>query len=339
MKSHISNDPSTDPDRRAAEYVLSIGGTITIKESGQEREIDAVADLPNGAFELTVVNLNGIPKVSDAGLADLASVFSLTALRLLNSRISLRGHGQLKSAGPQCQITWSESNRSVAESVLALGGTIEIGTRGQPQLRPIQATVDLPAEYFQVRRISLAGVAQPLGELPGQLSWLRFPEFDRLESIDLSGIAGLDYGFLVLIHALQDLKLANAGLNDDSLTKLPKLSTLQRLVLDGNEIRGTGLKELAAQPELTDLSLNCPTLTDLFAKNLAELTQIKRLSLAGSGLSDVGIKHLGGLTNLESLDLRRTKVTAAGIAELQLALPTCQIASNFSEVAGSEAGK
>jgi hypothetical protein len=76
---------------------------------------------------------------------------------------------------------------------------------------------------------------------------------------------------------------------------------------------------------LIDLSLGCPSLTDLLAKNLAELTQVKRLSLAGSGLSDAGIKHLASLTNLEWLGLRRTKASAAGVAELQKALPKCQI--------------
>ena len=81
----------------------------------------------------------------------------------------------------------------MAESVLGLGGTIEIGIPGQEESRPIQAATDLPGDYFQVRRVSLAGVTKPLGELPGQLSLLSFPEFDRLESIDLSGIGGLDY--------------------------------------------------------------------------------------------------------------------------------------------------
>jgi len=156
---------------------------------------------------------------------------------------------------------------------------------------------------------------------------LQFAEFDRLETIDLSGITGLDYGFLVPVHGLRKLSLANAGLNDAALANLPKLPALKRLVLDGNEIRGTGLVHLSpgAPGELIDLSLGCPSLGDLFAKNLAELKQIKRLSLAGSGLSDAGIKHLAGQTNLESLDLRRTKASAAGIAELQKALPECQI--------------
>jgi Leucine-rich repeat (LRR) protein len=175
--------------------------------------------------------------------------------------------------------------------------------------------------------------------LPPQLALLQFAAFDHLASLNLSGIEWMDYGILAEIQGLQELNLTNSGLTDDILAQLPKFPLLKHLVLDGNDIRGTGLKALTAQPELIDLSLGCPTLGDLLAHNLAELKQIKRLSLAGSGLSDVGIKHLASLTNLESLDLRRTKVTAAGIAELQLALPTCRIASDFSDVAGSEAGK
>jgi Leucine-rich repeat (LRR) protein len=77
---------------------------------------------------------------------------------------------------------------------------------------------------------------------------------------------------------------------------------LERLVLDGNELRGRGLTYLRELPELTELSLGCPTLTDLAAKNLAELRRLKRLSLVGSALTDAGIKHLAVLTNLESLD-------------------------------------
>jgi hypothetical protein len=41
---------SADHDRRAAEWVLSIGGTMSIKENGRERRIGAVGDLPRGAF-------------------------------------------------------------------------------------------------------------------------------------------------------------------------------------------------------------------------------------------------------------------------------------------------
>jgi len=119
--------PFTEPDRRPAEYVLSIGRTIRITENGTERQIGAVGDLPREAFHLTDVdlshhqtvsdaglayfknckNLGGIrldnTQVSDAALADLASLPSLTVLDLTNTRISQRGHDQLKTAMPNCE--------------------------------------------------------------------------------------------------------------------------------------------------------------------------------------------------------------------------------------------
>jgi serine/threonine protein kinase/Leucine-rich repeat (LRR) protein len=263
-------------------------------------------------------------QVTDASLFWIGGQLNLTGLRISGTRISLLGYEQLKAALPKCNITWSEPNRSVAESVLALGGTVEIGFKGQPA-RPVKSAEELPRELFQVRRVSLTGVTKPLDKLPELLSQLRFNEFDRLEKLDLTGIKGLNYAFLAPIAGLEELSLANAGLNDASLGQLPKMPALKRLVLDGNDIRGTGLTALSTQPALVDLSLGCPTLTDLYAKNLAELKQLKRLSLAGSSISDAAIQHLEGLTNLEMLDLSRTKITQAGVERLRKALPACTI--------------
>jgi hypothetical protein len=47
--------------------------------------------------------------------------------------------------------------------------------------------------------------------------------------------------------------------------------------------------------------------------------------LSETQVSDAGIKHLAGLNKLDSLDLRGTRATAAGVAELQKALPKCKV--------------
>ncbi|MBM4071908.1 MAG: hypothetical protein FJ271_23725 [Planctomycetes bacterium] len=124
---------------------------------------------------------------------------------------------------------------------------------------------------------------------------------------------------------LAELSLAQVGLSDDDLARLPKLAKLRRLVLDGNPIRGQGVAGPARLPALTDLSLGCPTFSDLTAKILAGLKRIERLSLAKSGLTDAGLIHLHGLTSLKELDLSGTKVTAKGVAALRKALPKCKI--------------
>ncbi len=81
---------TANPDRRAAEYVLSIGGTISIKENGQERPIAAVGELPRDAFELTVVSLSG-PLVNDAGMTHFKDCKNLTSLNLYLTQVSDTG--------------------------------------------------------------------------------------------------------------------------------------------------------------------------------------------------------------------------------------------------------
>jgi len=48
------------------------------------------------------------------------------------------------------------------------------------------------------------------------------------------------------------------------------------------------------------------------------------LSLS-SQITDAGMVHLKGLTGLQTLYLNRTKVTDAGISDLQKSLPNCRV--------------
>ena len=58
---------------------------------------------------------------------------------------------------------------------------------------------------------------------------------------------------------------------------------------------------------------------------VAELKELERLSLMYTDIGDKGLVHLRGLTRLQELRLRGTLVTDAGVAELQKALPNCEI--------------
>ena len=49
------------------------------------------------------------------------------------------------------------------------------------------------------------------------------------------------------------------------------------------------------------------------------------LGLSGTRITDRSLEHLSGLKNLSSLFALETKVTDAGVAKLQKALPDCDI--------------
>ncbi len=65
--------------------------------------------------------------------------------------------------------------------------------------------------------------------------------------------------------------------------------------------------------------------TDSGLVHLKRFPKLKRLYLGNTQVTDAGLVNLKGLARLERLDLSGTRVTDAGVAELQKALPNCQI--------------
>ena len=55
------------------------------------------------------------------------------------------------------------------------------------------------------------------------------------------------------------------------------------------------------------------------------MTRLRSLYLTAIEITDAGLVHLKGLANLQGLTLGGTQVTVAGVAELQKALPNCEI--------------
>ena len=52
---------------------------------------------------------------------------------------------------------------------------------------------------------------------------------------------------------------------------------------------------------------------------------VKMVELMSTKITDAGLEHFKGLTELEALVLHGNKITDAGVAELQKALPNCKI--------------
>ncbi|NUQ65738.1 MAG: protein kinase [Pirellulales bacterium] len=293
---------------------------------------DAGLEHLTGLTRLTVLNLRGT-RVTDEGLPILIN-HPLVHLHLENARVSAKGFANLKAAWPGAHIDWSERNRTAAEAVLAAGGKLFVKPTGQNDERPVKAMDELPAEYFQVTRVNLVDVSKIPEGIFGKLNALNDADFDHLEVLDLSGQPIQDCRGLEGLSKLKELSLARTKVDDAGLESLKNFLELRRLVLDGCPIAGPGLKHLQDLPRLTELRLGCAALGDLGMMSLASLKKLERLSLATSNVGDEGLRHLHGLVSLQELDLDQTKVTVAGRAELQKALPKCRIGEG-SRAAGA----
>ena len=107
--------------------------------------------------------------------------------------------------------------------------------------------------------------------------------------------------------------------SDDDVTAFSLFNT---------KVTDASMKELAVFKNLETLNLALTRITGTGLKDLAGLEKLRTLEL--STATDGGLKAIATLKNLTSLKIAtipsyRAKVSDAGIAELQKALPKCKI--------------
>jgi hypothetical protein len=113
---------------------------------------------------------------------------------------------------------------------------------------------------------------------------------------------------------------------DDGLAAVERLSKLNQLYVNYDAVGDAGLARLSGLTQLECLAAHgCAAITDNGLGHLAPLTKLKSLYLSGTGVSDTSAKYLEALRCLKDLDISTTRVTAAGVNELQLALPELEI--------------
>jgi len=138
----------------------------------------------------------------------------------------------------------------------------------------------------------------------------------RVSNVDLEQLKGMSH--------LRKLDLSCTGITDDGLEYLQYLSCLRELTLTETQITDTGVAYLARLRGLTKLSLNITRISDEGLVYLADLTTLEELKVSSTYVSDAGLTHLRALANLKALTVGNY-VTDAGVAELQKALPNCEI--------------
>jgi serine/threonine protein kinase len=128
------------------------------------------------------------------------------------------------------------------------------------------------------------------------------------------------------------LSLSRTNIGDEGLRRLGILPALKLLFLSETNVTNAGVAELKRFPKLALLHLYETDVTDEGLKRLAATNrELDELSLVGCGITDAGIEDLVTLERLKLLALDRTGVTAEGVARLRLALPDCEIRSDFTE--------
>jgi len=106
-----------------------------------------------------------------------------------------------------------------------------------------------------------------------------------------------------------EVALMGTNIADRDLSVVKCFKQARMVLLNGTDVKGPGLNELAHLSRLEELDLTKSAITDEGLTHLRGIQKIKRLSLARTKVSDQGVIQLQQMNHLQELDLEDTKVT------------------------------
>ena len=326
--------PDYQYERRTAEWLLSLGGKVTVEAKGSEqRFLKSVEELPNDDFELTGVFLPhaGLPGSKGLRDEDFKRLSRLSYLTDLASQ-------NLPNITSQAYSHLSEMSTLQSIDVFGIGD-------GDNVLKHLQKS---SLRTFKGRGITDLGLN--LISRHGQVDFLYL--YVNHESANYTA-AGL--GHLSTLEELNQLALDGAGngeseISTEFLVSLSRIPNLKSLSLSSFQYQSgceAGMKQLSSLIQLT-----IHNTTDLRPELLSAITELKDLrsirfkdcSLSDRDLefcstmaleylwlidnpkiTDEGLPRLKTLTSLFERDVTGTKVTEAALLELIKSMPKCTI--------------
>jgi hypothetical protein len=237
-----AKEPAADDDRRAAERVLKLGGSVRV--NGETRDRATPADLPEEPFRLTEVRLNDNRKVTDAGLETFRGLKYLTYINVAYTSVGNAGLAHLKDV------------KTLATLMLARTNVTDDG------LTELQGLDNLTALNVSLTRVGNGG----LFHLRGHRKLTRlFLNSSRVTDAGLFHLKGH--------QNLTTLHLHQTNVTDAGLAHLKGLERLTALTLHGTEVTDAGLDQLMEFKNLTSLDLSSAEASGrrLTAANIAEL--------------------------------------------------------------------
>jgi serine/threonine protein kinase/Leucine-rich repeat (LRR) protein len=345
------------PDRKAAEWALSVGGKVTIFVNGQTRELRKGDTLPKEPFALHGLSVAQIitvgntdlaalhdcrsllrleiddTSVTDAGLEHLTSCHSLEFLSLVRNKITDAGVAHLKKC-PQLKSLIVDQTAISDTSLQHLATNDKLESLSIATTQVTEPGVRVFAKsHPSCRVIWSGGIIEPVWNDPVVVAkWL-------LEKKKLTRIGITVRGKHEFVEVLPkepftvttlDFGLNNQGkIDDDEIPRLAVFKDLQTLSLNHQSVTDAGFAKLAGLKELQRLNVYTTKLTDA---SIPVVLGFPKLQFFNGISTDPWMEALARAPALREMTIYRTSVSDQGIAALlkyphleRLQLSDCQI--------------
>ncbi len=231
--------------------------------------------------------------ISDQGLVSLTLLTNLEQLYLEQANVSLEARQRLQAALPECEIIWPDSERSVAEWVLSVGGSVSLVDIGT-----VSDVVDLPQAPFTIEQINL----------------------------DRTAVADSDLEKIAQLPDLQYLTLNFTGVGDEGVAHFAD-GGLRALQLEGcANVTNEGLVRMGRQESMYMLYLNGTAVDDAGISVLAaNFSNLSNVAFGGTNVSKASMANFLKMSRLQHLWLANTSLTHTDVEPLREKIPDCKI--------------
>lgn len=168
---------------------------------------------------------------------------------------------------------------------------------------------------------------------------------DAVEPLDIetfrmvSKQVKVEFGIDVILYSLQledgvyvVTRNAQPKLPNDAIEDLESIAPhVHSINLWRRELAPDAFTALSQFSHLSELHLNESNVTTADLASLSELRKLETLNLYGTAIGDDAIEPLSVIRSLRKLHLYNSQFTAEGIAQLQQALPRCEILYTFEQ--------
>lgn len=279
----LASAPNLEDDRRAALYVLSIGGSVRV--NGTDEFLGTVEQLPKTPFALTGVHLRDNTKVTDEGLSSFQGCRNVRHLDLAVTKVTDAGLAHFKDC--------------TQLSTLDLFST-SMGDAGLAHFK------DCPMTHLSLRstRVTDATAAA-------------FGHYTDLETLGIAHTLVTEAGVAHFRNCkkLKHLDLDVLPINDAALAHFVGCKNLEILHLGGTQVTDLGVAWLKECKGLRDLLLRGTPVTAVAVQDLKASLPQCRIEWTGgvivpraAALTDAEVQRIAALPAAEQVEAVRAEL-------------------------------
>jgi tRNA A-37 threonylcarbamoyl transferase component Bud32/Leucine-rich repeat (LRR) protein len=327
-------------DRRAAQCILRLGGKVRVND--EDRDIRAVAELPQVPFRLTYLELFHNPIVTDGGLAPCEGCKNLKHLRLWyvpsvtgaalayfkdckdlthleipGTQASDAGLAHFKDCKNLINVTLDDDRvKKMQVTDVGLAHFKDCRNLSVLRLTFLPVTDTGMANLEQCRNLTILYLS---GTQVTDEGLAYFRECEKLEQLLLSATKVTDAGLAHFKDCknLMALELQDTQVSDKGLVYFKDCTKLLGLRLDHTEAGDAGMAHFKDCKNMKELFLTGTQVGDAGLAYFKNCENLSLVLLSGTQVSDMGLANLRNSANLERLFLAGTKVSDTGLACLK----------------------